>query len=95
MMRGRRNIIKVNWVPGHKGIDGNELADQRAKQSAKEMRSSDVKVPQIWGKRKEAFQEMKNQAVENGIIVTHVQRRNHLFMKCFRRLRRGYVGGTE
>ena len=62
-IRERQNEIKVHWVPGHKEIEGNELADQQAKQAAIEMSGSDVKVPPVWDKR-EAFQEMKNKTVE-------------------------------
>ena len=62
-IRERQNEIKVHWVPGHKEIEGNELADQQAKQAAIEMSGSDVIVPPVWDKR-EAFQEMKNKTVE-------------------------------
>ena len=62
-IRERQNEIKVHWVPGHKEIEGNELADQMAKPAAIEMSGSDVKVPPVWDKR-EAFQEMKNKTVE-------------------------------
>ena len=62
-IRERQNEIKVHWVPGHKKIEGNELADRQAKQAAIEMSGLDVKVPPVWDKR-EAFQGMKNRTVK-------------------------------
>ena len=53
-IRERQNAINVHWVPGHKEIEGNELADQQAKQAAIEMSASDVNVHPVWDKR-EAF----------------------------------------
>lgn len=32
---GRRNNVRVSWVPGHAGIEGNEEVDQIAKKAAK------------------------------------------------------------
>ena len=74
----------MHWVPGRKEIEGNELADQQAKQAAIEMSGSDVNVPPVWDKR-EAFQEMKNTTVENGIKDSHVQKMSCSFMRCFLR----------
>ena len=57
-IKEQRNTIKVYWVPGNKEIEGNELADQQAKQAAIEMSGSDVNVPPVWDKRG-AFREIK------------------------------------
>ena len=40
------NMIHVHWVPAHKDIMGNELADQRAKAAAHEMQIFERRVKQ-------------------------------------------------
>ena len=86
-----QNEIKVHWVPGHKEIERNELADQQAKQAAMEMSGSDVKFSPVWDKR-EAFQEMKNKTVENGIKDLHVQKISRSIIRGFQRLGKEDVG---
>ena len=36
------NVIEVHWVPGHKAIKGDGLADKQAKQGVKEMVGADI-----------------------------------------------------
>lgn len=54
----KRNTINVHWVPGHKDIQGNELADKQAKEAASEAIGADI--PLAMDKR-EAVGEMKKQ----------------------------------
>ena len=42
----------MHWVPGHKETEGNELADQQAKQALIEMSGSDYMFPQSGIKEK-------------------------------------------
>ncbi|KAE9391476.1 hypothetical protein BT96DRAFT_793048, partial [Gymnopus androsaceus JB14] len=38
--KGRRFQLRIQWVPGHEGIEGNKQADRMAKEAAKSTRSS-------------------------------------------------------
>ena len=58
----RKNKIDMHWVPGHKEIKGNELADEQAKEAASEMSKPDVTVEPIFDK-KEAVTEIKKQMI--------------------------------
>lgn len=73
------NGIKVHWVPGHKDIEGNELADKQAKAAAIEMSKPDVQIEPEFDK-KEAVAEMKKQMSAKWNLkyacsekVTHIQ----------------------
>ena len=54
----RKIKIDVHWVPGHKEIEGNILADKQAKEAASEMSKPDVTVEPVFDK-KEAVTEIK------------------------------------
>ena len=56
----RGNEVKVHWVPGHKDIEGNELADRQAKEAAAEMSAPDIPILPVLDKR-EAISEIKKQ----------------------------------
>ena len=57
------NEIKVHWVPGHKEIERNEIADRQAKEAAREMSAPDIPILPILDK-KEAVSELKKQMAE-------------------------------
>ena len=60
----RGNILLVHWVPGHRDIEGNELADQQAKEAANEMVGADPEDFPITMDKKEAVAEIKKNVKE-------------------------------
>ena len=57
---GHGNDVKVHWVPGHKDIEGNELADRQVREAAEEMSGFDVQILPVLDK-KEAVMELKKE----------------------------------
>ena len=53
------NDIIVHWVPGHRDIEGNELADCQAKEAANEMVGTDTEDFPVMMDMKEAVAEIK------------------------------------
>ena len=54
----------MHWVPGHRDIEGNELADQQAEEAANEMVGADPKDFSITMDKKEAVLEIKKNVKE-------------------------------
>ena len=58
---GRGNEVKVHWVPEHKDIEGNELADRQGMEAAEEMSGLDVQILPVLFDKKEAVMELKKE----------------------------------
>ena len=54
----RGNEAKIHWVPGHRDIEGNKLADRQAKEAAAEMSAPDLPILPVLDKR-EVISEIK------------------------------------
>ena len=54
----------MHWVPGHRDIEGNELADQQATEAANEMVGADPEDFPITMDKKEAVAEIKKNVKE-------------------------------
>ena len=82
------NDIIVHWVPGHRDIEGNELADCQAKEAANEMVGADTEDFPVMMDKKEAMAEIKRNLGTNGkeslsYLIRHVE------CRCLQMLEKG------
>ena len=70
---GRGNEVKIHWVPRHKHIRGNDLADLQAKEAVAEMSRSDVLKVLVLDKT-EANTELKKEKALCQNFLGHVER---------------------
>ena len=74
----RGNEVKVHWVPGHKDIEGNELADRQAKEAAAEKSAPGIPILPVLDKR-EAISEIKETDVKQVETQIFMFRENNVY----------------
>jgi ribonuclease HI len=64
LVDGRQMAIEIVWVPGHKDVEGNEKADEAAKEAAKS-KGNDTSIPRSTHK---SLKSTRSQCIKHEIM---------------------------
>lgn len=79
---GTKRKIVIGWIPGYKGIAGNEIADRIAKEGTKDNRDERIKVPlNDWSRM---YKEEMEKRTKDRVMVESKSKGMKYFEKYYR-----------
>lgn len=81
LLEDKENTLHVHWIPGHKDFEGNEKADNLAKEAAKGMVDKKVDFYEGVAEKKEIIQIMRSSIRTNGKEWWTIPKQQTKYMK--------------